>query len=64
MKHANTRQRMTIIITTIKENKYDTYDNPGRLSYATTVILKFKLKYINSIKPYLVRFMQLSSASM
>ena len=33
-----------IIITTIKENKFDTYDNPGLLSYATTIILKFKLK--------------------
>ena len=33
-----------IIITTIKENKFDTSDNPGLPSYATTVTLKFKLK--------------------
>ena len=33
-----------IIITTIKENKFDTSDNPGLASYATTIILKFKLK--------------------
>ena len=33
-----------IIITTIKENKFDTSDNPGFPSYATTINLKFKLK--------------------
>ena len=33
-----------MITTTIKENKFDTFDNPGLLSYATTVILDFKLK--------------------
>ena len=38
-----------IIITTIKEKKFDTPDRDcllsyGLLSYATTVILKFKLK--------------------
>ena len=41
MKHA---QRMTKVITTIKENKFDTSNNPGLLSYTTNVILKFKLK--------------------
>ena len=44
MKHAHTRQRITIIIITMKENKFDTSDNPSLLSYATTVTLKFKLK--------------------
>ena len=33
-----------IIITTIKEDKFDTCHKPGLPSYATTVILKFKLK--------------------
>ena len=33
-----------IMITTIKENKFDTFDNRGLLSSVTTVILKFKLK--------------------
>ena len=65
MKHAHTRQTMTNNITTIKENKFDTSNYAGLLSYATTVSLKFKLKYkLNLIKPYLVLFMQLSSASM
>ena len=31
------------IITTLKENKLYTSYNPGQLSYATTVILKFTL---------------------
>ena len=44
MKHAPSRQRMTNNNKTIKENKFDTSDNPGLLFYATTVILKFKLK--------------------
>ena len=44
MKRAHSRQRIKIIIRTIKENKFDTSDNPGLLSYATTVTLKFKLK--------------------
>ena len=44
MKHTHTRQRMTNNrITTITENKFDTSDNPGLLSYATTIILKIKL---------------------
>ena len=46
MKHAETspyKEENDIIITTIKENKSDTSNNPGLLSYATTVILKFKL---------------------
>ena len=33
-----------IIITTIQENEFDTPDNLGLPSYATTVTLKFKLK--------------------
>ena len=44
MKRANTRQIMTNNNKTIKENKFDTSDNPGLFSYATTVTLKFKLK--------------------
>ena len=44
MKHAHTRQRMTNSNNNKKENKFDTSDNPGLLSYATTVVLKFKLK--------------------
>ena len=39
-----TQGRECQIITTIKENKFDTFDNPGLPSYTTTVILKFKLK--------------------
>ena len=42
VKCAHARQR--IIITTIKENKFETSDNPSLPSYATTVTLKFKLK--------------------
>ena len=46
MKHAHTRQRMTNNNNNNKrkKKKFDTYDNPDLLSYATTVILKFKLK--------------------
>ena len=44
MKHAHTRQKMTNNNNNIKENKFDTSEDPGLLSYATTVILKFKLK--------------------
>ena len=44
MKHAHKRQRMTNNNNNKKENKFDTSDNTGLLSYATTVILKFKLK--------------------
>ena len=56
MKHAHTRQRMTNNNNNNKEeNKLDTSDNPGLLSYATTIVFKFKLKInINSIKHYLV----------
>ena len=43
MKHAHTRQRMTNNNNNNKR-KQNTSDNPGLLSYATTVILKFKLK--------------------
>ena len=45
MKHAHSWRRMTNNNNEIKENKFDTSDNPGLLSYATTVILKFK--YLN-----------------
>ena len=38
------REWQIIIITTKKENKFDTSDNPGLRSCTTTVILKFKLK--------------------
>ena len=46
MKHTHTRQRMTNNdkLTTMKENKFDTSDNPGLLFYAMTISLKFKLK--------------------
>ena len=46
MKCAHTIQgrECQLIITTIKENKFGTSDNPGLLSYATTVTLKFKIK--------------------
>ena len=39
------REYQIMIITTIKGNKFDTSDNPDLPSYATTVTLKFKLKY-------------------
>ena len=42
MKHTHTRQRMSNDNNDNK--KKDTSDNPGLLSYATTVIMKFKLK--------------------
>ena len=44
MKRAMQQREWQIIITTIKENKFDTSCNPGLLSYVTTVPLKFKLK--------------------
>ena len=44
MQHAHSWQRMTNNDNNNKRNKFDTSDNPGLLSYATTVILKFKLK--------------------
>ena len=44
MKHACTRQRMANNNKTIKENKFDTSDNPSLLFYATTVTSKFKLE--------------------
>ena len=44
MKQAHLWRERQIIITAIKENKFDTSNNPGLLSFATTVILKFKLK--------------------
>ena len=34
-----------IIITTIKGNNFDTSDDPGLPSYATTITLKFKHTY-------------------
>ena len=48
MKHAHTRQRMTNNNKNNnnkkKKNEFDASDNPGLLSYATTVILKIKVK--------------------
>ena len=44
MKHANSWQRMTNNNNNNKRKQVDTSDNPGLLSYATAVILKFKLK--------------------
>ena len=46
MKHTHSRQRMTNNNNNNKrkKKKNDTFDNPGLLSYATTVISKFKLK--------------------
>ena len=37
-------RELQIIVTARKENKFDTFDNLGLLSYATTITLKFKLK--------------------
>ena len=45
----NTRQRMTN-----NNNKFDTSNNPGLLSYATTVILKFELNPFPN-KPWFLR---------
>ena len=44
MKHADSWQIMANDNNNNKKTKFDTSDNPGLLSYATTVILKFKLK--------------------
>ena len=44
MKHAHTRQRFSNNNNNNKRNMFDTSDNPGLPSYATTVTLKFKLK--------------------
>ena len=38
------RRECQMRITTIKENKFDTFDNPCLPSYVTTVTLKFKLR--------------------
>ena len=59
MKRAHIRQGMT------NDNNFNTSDNPGLLSHATTVTLNFKLKInVNSIKCYLVRSVQFSPASL
>ena len=45
MKRVHTRQKMTNNNNNKKkENTFDTSDNPGLLSYATSVTSKFKLK--------------------
>ena len=53
MKRADTRQKMSII-TTIKENKFDTFDNPGLLSYATRY---FEIQTYNPNSAQLKRYL-------
>ena len=53
MKHSHTRQRITNNNNNYeKKNKFDTSDNPGLLSYAITVTLKFKLNSIKCLDPF------------